>query len=69
MFIRGTCFARNHALSADRVFVSVGDDAKVCIWSLNGLKHQLSDKLDGQDADFPGALFKNYTPKATYASK
>lgn len=38
MFVRGTCFARNHALAADTVFVSAGDDAKVCIWSVNGLK-------------------------------
>ena len=41
MFVRGTCFARNHALSADTIFVSAGDDSKVCIWSLSALKRQL----------------------------
>ena len=39
-FVRGTSFAGNHALSADTIFVSTGDDAKVCIWSLSYLKSQ-----------------------------
>ena len=37
-FVRGVSFAGNHTLSADTFFVSTGDDKKVCIWSLNGLK-------------------------------
>ena len=40
-FVRGVCFAGNHTLAADTIFVSTGDDKKVCIWSLSGLKKQL----------------------------
>ena len=69
MFVRGTTFAKNHALSADTIFCSAGDDSKVCIWSLNGLKRQYEESLGGQDEDAAhGRIFKNYKPKATYAS-
>ena len=37
-FVRGVCFAGNHTLAADTIFVSTGDDMKVNIWSVNGLK-------------------------------
>jgi len=37
-FCRGLAFAGNHTLSADTIFVSTGDDNKVCIWSLNAIK-------------------------------
>lgn len=40
-FVRGLSFAGNHTLAADTFFVSSGDDKKVCIWSLNGIKRQL----------------------------
>jgi hypothetical protein len=36
--VRGVAFAENHSLAADSIFVSSGDDKKVQIWSLNGLK-------------------------------
>ena len=39
-FVRGVSFAGNHTLAADTFFVSTGDDKKVCIWSINGLKKQ-----------------------------
>ena len=66
-FVNVTCFARNHALSADTLFVSAGNDAKVCIWSLNGLKSQYQTSLNGAAQDeAAGSVFKNYTPKASY---
>ncbi len=36
--VRGLCFANNRQLSADTIFVSTGDDKKVNIWSVQGLK-------------------------------
>ena len=36
--VRGLAFAENHPLAADSIFVSSGDDKKVCIWSLSSLK-------------------------------
>jgi hypothetical protein len=36
--VRGLAFAENHQLAADSIFVSTGDDKKVCIWSVNSLK-------------------------------
>jgi WD repeat and SOF domain-containing protein 1 len=42
-FVRGLCFGQNHPLSADTIFVSTGDDKKVCIWSVNSIKKQLED--------------------------
>lgn len=42
--VRGLAFAENHPLSADTIFVSSGDDSKVCIWSLNSLKDQFNKK-------------------------
>lgn len=53
-------------LSADTIFVSAGDDSKVCIWSVNGLKEQFVNHEDDEDAV---GVFKNYQPKASYASK
>ena len=65
-FVRGVSFAGNHTLAADTVFVSTGDDQKVNIWSVNGLKKQLQEHL----AENPHiTTFKNYTPRASYASK
>ena len=55
-------------MSADTIFVSAGDDAKVCIWSVNGLKKQYQANLEGV-GEFAGPIFKNYTPRASYASK
>ena len=68
MFVRGTSFAGNHALSADTVFLSTGDDSKVCIWSLNSLKHQYQEVLEKKQEN-SGPIFKNYTPRASYQSK
>ena len=39
-FVRGVSFSNNHALSADTIFVSAGDDKKINLWSLNKLKQQ-----------------------------
>ena len=64
--VRGLAFAENHSLSADTIFVSTGEDKKVCIWSLNGLKAQYEKERPSIVA---GATFKNYIPKATYMSK
>lgn len=36
--VRGLAFAENHALAADNIFVSAGEDKKVCIWSVTSLK-------------------------------
>jgi WD repeat and SOF domain-containing protein 1 len=65
-FVRGLAFAENRALAADSIFVSSGDDKKVQIWSLNGIKAQLS-KQRTEKANT--TLFKNYLPQATYLSK
>ena len=64
--VRGLAFAENHSLAADTIFVSTGEDKKVCIWSLNGLKAQYEKERPNIVA---GAIFKNYIPKATYLSK
>lgn len=68
-FVRGTSFAGNHALAADTIFLSTGDDSKVCIWSLSGLKRQYEDSLEQKASDDAGPIFKNYTPQASYQSK
>lgn len=67
-FVRGVTFAGNHTLSADTIFVSTGDDQKVCIWSLNGLKKQFREKQEELGITQTSA-FNNYLPQATYASK
>jgi WD repeat and SOF domain-containing protein 1 len=64
--VRGVAFAENHSLAADSIFVSSGDDKKVQIWSLNGLKAQLSKQ---RNENGNTQLFKNYLPQATYLSK
>eukprot|EP00347_Sterkiella_histriomuscorum_P000212 403376755 len=61
-FVRGVSFANNKTLSADTIFVSSGDDKKVQIWSLQGIKQQY-EKNEGLKG------FKNYTPKASFLSK
>ena len=68
-FVRGVTFAGNHALAADNIFVSTGDDAKVCIWSLSGLKSQFQENINEGEDDAFVQTFKNYTPKASYQSK
>ena len=65
-FVRGLAFGQNHALSADTIFVSTGEDKKVCIWSVNGLKSQLAKN---REEEHPDAMFRNYNPRATYSSK
>lgn len=65
-FVRGLCFGQNHPLSADTIFVSTGDDKKVCIWSVNSIKKQLADH---REQDHPDTMFRNYKPRATYVSK
>ena len=37
-FVRGLSFSNNKTLASDKIFVSSGDDRKINIWSLNGLK-------------------------------
>ena len=64
--MRGLTFAGNHTLAADTIFVSTGDDKKVCIWSLGGLKKQLKEHLNEHGN---ATILKNYVPKATYVSK
>ena len=67
-FVRGLSFANNHALSADTIFVSAGDDKKINLWSLNKLKSQHQEFLDGDSgADF--AQLRNYQARASYLSK
>lgn len=61
-FVRGLSFANNKSLSADSIFVSSGDDKKVQIWSLNGIKQQY-EALQGLKG------YKNFTPKASFISK
>ena len=34
-FLRGLTFSNNHELEEDTIFLSSGDDKKVCLWSLN----------------------------------
>lgn len=71
-FCRGITFAGNHSLSADTIFVSTGDDQKVCIWSLNAIKNQYKkERQDGAgiENNWNRLLFKNYTPRASYLSK
>lgn len=58
-FVRGLAFAENHTLAADTIFVSSGDDKKVQIWSLNGLKSQ---QLKQRNELSNTSLFKNYLP-------
>ena len=51
-FVRGLAFANNTRLAADSIFVSVGGDKKVHLWSSNKLKSEYSDfyqaLLDGK---------------------
>jgi DDB1- and CUL4-associated factor 13 len=70
-FVRGCAFAGNHTLSADQIFVSTGDDKKVCIWSLNAIKQQYkNERLEGNASSASDRIiFKNYKPKASYLSK
>ena len=58
-FVRGLAFAENHSLAADTIFVSSGDDKKVQIWSLNGLKAQMQKQRDELSNTL---LYKNYNP-------
>lgn len=44
--VRGITFANNRMLSADTVFVSTGDDKKVNIWSLAGIKKQFEKIME-----------------------
>lgn len=37
-FVRGLSFANNSPIAADTIFVSIGDDKKVNLWSLNKIK-------------------------------
>lgn len=63
--VRGLAFANNRQLSADTVFVSTGDDKKVNIWSVQGLKKQFEKEVEGDTKN----TFKNYTARATFTSK
>jgi WD40 repeat protein len=64
--VRGLVFANNRQLSADNIFVSTGDDKKVNIWSVQGLKKQFEKELE---EDNTKSIFKNYTTRATFTSK
>lgn len=61
--MRGITFANNHALSADSIFASIGDDKKVNLWSLNKLKEQAGDDPKQSNAA------RTYQARATYLSK
>ena len=63
--VRGLAFANNRQLSADTIFVSTGDDKKVNIWSLQGMKKQYEAELEAEAK----TIYKNFTPRATFTSK
>ena len=73
--VRGIAFANNRMLSADTVFITTGDDKKVNIWSLAGIKKQHDDALEvGGIVNTVGitsgkTVFKNYQTRATFSSK
>jgi WD40 repeat protein len=72
--VRGLTFANNRILAADTVFVSTGDDKKVHIWSLAGIKKEYEKVMEEFNAEavVPGqakSIFKNYQTRATFTSK
>jgi WD repeat and SOF domain-containing protein 1 len=68
-FVRGVTFSSNHSLAADTHFVSTGQDNKVCIWSLNGIKDEFKKGREEFKEKNDLTAFKNYQPKASYESK
>jgi|JI10StandDraft_1071094.scaffolds.fasta_scaffold425405_2 WD repeat and SOF domain-containing protein 1 len=62
--VRGLSFANNHKLDEDLLFCSSGGDQKIQLWSRNHIEKQ-RNKLDLVTS----AKFKNFLPKATFASK
>lgn len=62
--VRGLSFANNHKLDQDLLFCSSGGDSKIQLWSYNHIEKQ-RNKLDLNEV----GSFKNFLPKATFASK